>query len=133
MLTLDIVLSTRLVNHMTDYISPDTTDPDECMELMVNMMKAASDLHMATNYPMLNRPVFGFMKGKKYARFWSDNGTQRYVCFFVDMSTGDVWKADGWKKPALNFVRGNIFTKKGRVAIIGDRTTDSAFHYYHAF
>lgn len=115
------------------YISAETTDPTECMDLMVRMMQAASDLHLATNFPSFKPYTFGYMKGKKYARFWHDNGTQRFVAFFVDMSTGDVWKADGWKKPALNFVRGNIFTVKGRAEVIRDRTADSLFYYYPGF
>lgn len=115
------------------FIDPNTTDPETCMDLMVRMMKAASDLYLATHYPNFEPYTFGYMKGKKYARFWHDNGTQRFVAFFVDMSNGDVWKADGWKKPALNFPRGNIFTAKGRAEVIGNRSPDSSFYYYPAF
>lgn len=118
---------------MTTYISADTTDPTECMDLMVRMLRAASDLHLATQYPSFEPYTFGYMRGKKYARFWHDNGTQRFVAFFVDMTTGDVWKADGWKKPTLNHVRGNIFTAAGRAAVIGDRHIENLFHFYPAF
>ena len=45
----------------------------------------------------------------KYARILTDNGTQRFVWGFVRLADGDVLKANGWKAPALNFVRGNIF------------------------
>lgn len=130
MLIPDIEPSTRLGMPNMNYIDPDTTDINECMQLMLGMMKAASDLHYSTNFPMLDRPTFDYMIGKKYARFFTDNGNQRSVCFFVDMTTGDVWKADGWKRPALNFVRGNIMTKTGRVKVIDSRSADSNFYYY---
>lgn len=114
------------------YIDPDTTDPTECMDLMLLMLKAASDLHMATNYPMLPQCTFGYDLGRRYAKFWKDNGTQRAICFFVDRKTGEVWKGS-WHQPVRNFVRGNIFTKEGRVLIIGDRTMKSNFYHYAAF
>ena len=55
--------------------------------------------------------------------------TQRMVCFFVDLTTGDVWKADGWKKPALNFVRGTVMTREGRYALTGGKVSDSGYFY----
>lgn len=47
----------------------------------------------------------------KYARIFERNKSsgQRGVWCFINLETGDVLKADGWKKPALNFARGNIF------------------------
>jgi len=52
--------------------------------------------------------------GKKYARIVSDGrepdgGGQRFVHSFVNMINGDILKAGGWKAPAPNAVRGNIF------------------------
>ena len=113
-----------------EYIDRDTTDPRQCMDVMIRMMKAASDLMLASLYPSFEPYEFGYTKGKKYARFWQNNHHQTFVCFFVDMTTGDVWKADGWKKPALNFTRGNIFTHAGRCAVIGTRDEKRGFHYY---
>lgn len=37
--------------------------------------------------------------GRKFARIVQDNGTQRFVHCFIDMSTGDVIKSAGWKAP----------------------------------
>lgn len=45
--------------------------------------------------------------GKKYARIIkSDFGSRSAYCF-VDMATGDILKAAGWKAPAKG-IRGNI-------------------------
>lgn len=48
-------------------------------------------------------------KRTKYVRIFTDNGTQRMVWGFIRLADGDVLKATGWKAPALNFARGNIF------------------------
>lgn len=44
----------------------------------------------------------------KFARIFTDNGTQKMCWGFINLHNGDVLKSDGWKKPALNFARGNI-------------------------
>ena len=49
-------------------------------------------------------------KRTKYARIYTDNGTQRMVWGFLRLEDGDVLKAAGWKAPALNFARGNIYS-----------------------
>lgn len=43
--------------------------------------------------------MVGVDMGRRFARVWNDNGTQRMVHAFVDMTTGDVLKAGGWKAP----------------------------------
>lgn len=111
------------------YIDAKTTDPQTCLDLMVRMMQAAFDLHLATQYPGFEPYKVDYSLGKKYAKVFVDNGTQRSVCFFVDRVTGDVWKGS-WKAPVLNFTRGNILTVEGRAAIIGDRTAQGKFYYY---
>jgi hypothetical protein len=53
--------------------------------------------------------------GSKYIRIISDHHDQRSVWGFVVRETGgkfkrgDILKAAGWKTPALNAARGNIF------------------------
>jgi hypothetical protein len=37
--------------------------------------------------------------GRRFTRIVQDNGTQRFVHAFVDMTNGDVIKAAGWKAP----------------------------------
>ena len=47
--------------------------------------------------------------GNKYARVVHQNGVQRSVHTFVNLTNGDILKSSGWKAPAPNGVRGNIF------------------------
>lgn len=47
-----------------------------------------------------------FERGQKYARI-VEEGNQRSVFCFVDLSNGDILKAAGWKAPAKH-ARGNI-------------------------
>ena len=54
---------------------------------------------------------------------------QRFVAFFVEVGTGDVWKAAGWKAPALNFIRGNITTPEGRAAITLNKIAPTGYFY----
>lgn len=55
-------------------------------------------------------------RGKKYTRIvrttnvkGSGEETSRSVSAFVKREDGTIWKAAGWKAPALNFPRGNVF------------------------
>ena len=49
--------------------------------------------------------------GRKYIRIVREQtkGEGRSVHCFVDVSNGDILKADGWKKPAKH-ARGNIYS-----------------------
>jgi hypothetical protein len=58
----------------------------------------------------------GFEAGSKYVKIyhWYDQGSslkQRSCHSFVELKTGDIWKAASWKAPAKNFPRGNVITK----------------------
>lgn len=53
-------------------------------------------------------PTLSIETGRRYARIVSDNGSQRQAFGFVDLTNGQVLKADSWKTPAKNFARGNI-------------------------
>ncbi len=46
--------------------------------------------------------------GRRYARIVSEDGPSRFAFGFIDLTNGDVLKADGWKAPAKNFARGNV-------------------------
>jgi hypothetical protein len=55
--------------------------------------------------------------GRRYVKVYRENSLDflalcSLVCF-VNKDTGDIWKAASWKKPALNFPRGNIYNLKG--------------------
>lgn len=58
----------------------------------------------------------GFEVGSKYVKImhWYDNGsrTQRTVHSFIEIKTGDIWKAASWRAPARNFPRGNVTRKE---------------------
>ena len=61
---------------------------------------------------MAMAPVLEFsdISGRtKYARIFTATTGQRMSWGFINLINGDVLKCDGWKKPALNFARGNIF------------------------
>lgn len=46
----------------------------------------------------------------KFARIFTVNSGCQKMCWgFINLHNGDVLKCDGWRKPALNFARGNIF------------------------
>jgi hypothetical protein len=99
------------------YLTPDADNIDDRIDILLRAMSATHELHNALQYPGFKPSTFGYDKGQKYSRIWHNNGTQTFVCFFVERATGDVWKADGWKGPARNFVRGNINTTEGIVAL----------------
>ena len=46
--------------------------------------------------------------GRKYIRVVRVDGSSRSVHSFLDLD-GNIWKAAGWKAPALNHTRGNVF------------------------
>ena len=47
--------------------------------------------------------------GARYIRIVSTSPDSRSAFGFVDKTNGDVLKAAGWKTPARNFARGNVF------------------------
>jgi hypothetical protein len=112
------------------YLTPDAQHIDDRIEILLRAMSATHELSLALQYPGFKPYTFGVDKGKKYSRIWVDNGTQRFVCFFVERATGDVWKAAGWKGPALNFVRGNINTTEGIKAVTIDKMAPSGYWYH---
>lgn len=62
----------------------------------------------------LNWETVGVMPGRKYARLVTQrDGAPRSAMGFIDMTNGDILKADGWKAPAKH-ARGNI--RKGDVS-----------------
>lgn len=54
-------------------------------------------------------------EGRRYVRLTISEGPNeqcRSAWGFIDKTTGAVLKAAGWKTPAKNFARGNIFDDK---------------------
>lgn len=103
---------------------------DNQLEVFCRALKAANDLHFALHFPTLQPSTFGYTKAKKYARVFRDDGpNQRFVVCFVQLNNGDIWKADGWKAPALNFVRGNIASDEGRERFIMEKLGPNGYFY----
>jgi hypothetical protein len=50
---------------------------------------------------------FSAQRNRKYTRVVVTNYGQDYVHCFITNATGDILKADGWKRPAKG-VRGNV-------------------------
>ena len=57
-----------------------------------------------------NVPVLTYKEGQRFVKIVSSkfDGTSVSVFGFIEKETGLLWKAAGWKAPALNFPRGNI-------------------------
>lgn len=58
----------------------------------------------------ISRYVYGFEKGRRFSRvFRADyaNRETRSVVWFVDNTTGQIFKANGWKA-ASKYVRGHV-------------------------
>lgn len=67
-------------------------------------------------------PRLSLETGRRYARVVSSNHGQRMAFGFIDLTNGNVLKADGWKAPAKNFARGNVsdeHTGTGRISWTG--------------
>ena len=58
--------------------------------------------------------------GKKYARVVHENGVQRSVHTFINLINGDILKSGGWKAPALNGVRSNIFANDFGASVVNE-------------
>lgn len=83
----------------------------------IETFRAAVEAVNAEHYAELNAKIPGYFSGvsvelgKKFARFVINGNSTRSVLFFVEIETGNILKAAGWKAPAKG-VRGNIATTK---------------------
>jgi hypothetical protein len=82
------------------------------LEQFVAVMQAMQDAYHARRYANVPSPIFSVdPAGRKYARIVKTdrNGSSRSVYCFVDLSNGNILKADGWKKPEpMKYRRGNV-------------------------
>jgi hypothetical protein len=76
----------------------------------IAFMNEAAVKFYAERYPSLEPETYYLDSGRKYLRIASrrGGGGGAYVHSFVDAFTGDVYKAAGWKAPALNGARYNL-------------------------
>lgn len=73
-------------------------------------------------YVEQNMPKLSGEGGKRYIRIVSESHGSRSAFGFIDKTTGDVLYAAGWKGPAKNFARGNVFDENygcGRIRWTG--------------
>ncbi len=83
----------------------------------IEAFRVAIEAVNAEYYAELSEKIPGYFKGvsiemgKKNARFVIDVGGQRSVLFFVELESGNILKAAGWKAPAKG-VRGNVASSK---------------------
>ena len=74
------------------------------------------------DYVERNMPKLSGEGSARYIRIVSEQPGTRSAFGFVDKTNGDVLKAAGWKGPAKNFARGNVFDEHkgvGRVRWTG--------------
>ena len=93
-------------------MSTTTLTIPEALAKFVAAAQALVDEYHTKNVPRLSRRVLSVEMGRRYARIVKQDGdsvTSRSVYCFVDMTNGDVLKAESWKKPAKH-ARGNILT-----------------------
>ena len=80
----------------------------------IKALQEKIDAHTEKHFPdaidLLKTTLSVDPRGKKYLRIVkSMPGGSRSVHSFVEVATGDIWKAASWKAPAKNFPRGNIY------------------------
>lgn len=95
----------------------DREDFEAALGAFLQTIRDYQAAYWAKNYPNLVPPTIDVDPGyKKYVRVVQDNHTQRSVFCFVDVASGDILKADGWRRPAKH-ARGSICVNAGRGAI----------------
>ena len=86
-----------------------TSFVDALATFIAGCTKISND-HRELHYPNVPEVTFSQTAGKRYVKVIRGEvgGGQRSVHCFVEVVTGDVLKAAGWKAPAKH-ARGNIF------------------------
>ena len=79
----------------------DTATTIDTQALLAEYVEAVQEMFIrhAEGLTFRGPDAVGVDMGRRFARVWHENGTQRSVHAFVDMTTGDVIKAAGWKAP----------------------------------
>jgi hypothetical protein len=74
--------------------------------------------HYRANYTNLTPPTLVVKENARYVRLsWQGSGNESVFCF-VEKTTGDIFKAAGWKAPAKH-KRGSIYSdQKGMEAVM---------------
>ncbi len=99
-----------------------SVDFSTALHSFLNFVKGRVDERYEKTLSELSRPTFTLDVGRKYIRIVCNRapGSSRYVYGFVDATNGNLLKAAGWKAPALNFPRGNVFKPETWPRAAGD-------------
>ena len=93
-------------------VSMNPIDVQERINLYVDLVQKKNNRYFEIyDFKFSDPPTVTVDYGNKYARIVKNdqlNGS-RTVHTFVNMTNGDILKSGGWKAPAPNGVRGNIF------------------------
>lgn len=88
-----------------------TQTTDERIIEFCDRMAAMYAKHYQANYDILTPPTFYPQAGRKNVRIVErdgDTGKDKSVYCFINKTTGDIYKAAGWKAPAKD-ARGSIW------------------------
>jgi hypothetical protein len=84
----------------------------------IEFLNAAAKKHTEEHFPMLDAETYWVEGGQKYIKIACGRSFgQTSVHCFVDALTGDVYKAAGWKAPALNGARYNLLDEESLVTL----------------
>ena len=102
-------------------VSMNPIDVQERLNLYVEMVQGKMNAYYEMmNFTHSSPDDITVDYGKKYARVVHANGVQRSVHTFVNMINGDILKSGGWKAPAPNGVRGNIFENDFGASVVNE-------------
>ena len=93
-------------------VSMNPIDVQERINLYVDLVQKKNNRYYEIyDFKFSDPPTVTVDYGNKYARIVKNDGLNgsRSVHTFVNMTNGDILKSGGWKAPAPNGVRGNIF------------------------
>lgn len=76
----------------------------------MDYVKAMRAEYYAKNFPNLKQEGLKYQVGKKNVKLilTNENGENRSVYAFIDIETGDIFKAASWAAPAKH-ARGNVY------------------------
>ena len=94
------------------------------LEMYMDMLQWKMDEYFKANgFTFSDPPKFRADLGNKYARVIKVDQLNggRSVHTFVNMDNGDILKSGGWKAPAPNGVRGNIFDTDLGASVVNEQ------------
>lgn len=100
-----------------------TAEIKAAINLFVERVQAMYDAKYAATYALLMSPRIEVEYGNKFAKVTTTQRDdrrgdgQKSVYCFIDLSNGDLLKAEGWKKPAKG-KRGSILNENSDVGTV---------------